>query len=404
MFQNYQERLCPLQAKGQRYQGRQQASGGVINSGDDQSTRRRIIGTGKGTFGSIGAEKSKKRMVTIDVLKGICILMVIMTHVEGRTEEFKRFIFYPFTVLPAVSMFMILTACVFTMSEDSWAAKTGEEWTILAWFRKERFLSRLWRFLIPFAIGMIVLTAGIVVLLKPAFFTRNDFYIMVRSGGRGPGAYYNRLVFEFLASFPFFKHWFEKDSFQAVAGMSLLHILFTSAARYVWNLSDMVYDRMIFRFLAHIALGIILAKYHRQIRNTMIPVVCIVTGVIFILNVSYFGYSQVMQPARFSSSSLIHSLFSFGVICIVMGWEDFANRYRKLLYPICYIGESSYHILLTQMIWFYFARSFHFEKEILKTMPCILLTDYSVCIVIGCLLYFLETRIRSFLHKRRRRS
>ena len=56
-----------------------------------------------------------KRNNFLDVLKGICILLVILTHFDWVEAERLRYLF-PFWMNPAVPIFMIISGYVFTES------------------------------------------------------------------------------------------------------------------------------------------------------------------------------------------------------------------------------------------------------------------------------------------------
>lgn len=338
----------------------------------------------------------------VDAMKGFCILMVIFTHLGNRSEEIRSFFFYqfmvPFMVLPAVSIFMILTSYVFSKAEDHWNSKRGGNWSIIDWFEKDRFYPRFLRFFIPYAVIMIIEMIMIRLILNPkcsmlsfSFITRFFF-----SGGRGPGAYYILVILEFLLVFPFLKYWYKRDPFKAVGGMILIHLGFDTASRYLWNLSEVVYDRMIFRFFVNIAMGLLLAEYAQVFKKTAIPVACVIVGAIYRINISYLGYSQVIMPTRFVSNSIINNLYAFGVVALLLPHEGLAKRYVKALTPLCLCGKASLHIFLVQKVYFYIVRSLEFEKK-LGNFGVTLLVDYVICLLLGFLYYFLDAKIRELV-------
>ena len=56
-----------------------------------------------------------KRNQFIDVIKGICILLVILTHFDWIEAERLK-CFFPYWMNPAVPIFMIISGYVFTES------------------------------------------------------------------------------------------------------------------------------------------------------------------------------------------------------------------------------------------------------------------------------------------------
>ena len=347
--------------------------------------------------GPTGADKNRKIMV--DVIKGFCILMIIITHVANKTPAFRHMIQYGFTVVPAVSAFMIMSAYVFTISEDHYAGRKQRPWAVWDWFRNDRFYPRLRRFLIPYLIMVICLCAGIVFLLKGRL-TLSNVWEILTLGGRGPGAYYVILMFEFLAAFPFIKYWADRDPVTALFGMLAVNIAFESMARYVWTLSDVIYDRLLLRFTVQIALGILLATYQKKIAATALPLIAFIIGLVYLVSINYMDYEQVLKIGRFTSGSFFTGLFCFGLIVLFLELEETAQRFRILLTPLSFLGKASYHILLVQMLYFYFARSFQLEPSF-GSLGKIILIDYAVTLIPGCLFYLISEGIGKIFRKPR---
>lgn len=61
------------------------------------------------------SEKSEDRNYFLDILKGICILFVIITHFGWEAEERLRYGF-PFWIDMAVPVFMIISGYVYALS------------------------------------------------------------------------------------------------------------------------------------------------------------------------------------------------------------------------------------------------------------------------------------------------
>lgn len=77
-----------------------------------------------------------------------------------------------------------------------------------------------------------------------------------------------------------------------------------------------------------------------------------------------------------------------------MNMESIFYRYRKFLELFCYIGKASFHILLVQMTYFYFARrvnvEFIFENIILR-----IVFDILISVMLGCLFYWINNILKN---------
>lgn len=352
---------------------------------------------GAGTLENMNNSESA-RSVMVDVIKGFSILMIIMTHVAGMTKQFRDLIFYPFTVIPAVSVFLVLSAYVFELSEEKYRKKQGRPWTIWDWFETERFVPRLRRFLYPYLLTTACLCVILTRVLGVNFFRFKYLFRILAMGGRGPGAYYIILMFEFLLAFPLIKYWADKDPLSTVLGLIVLNIAYEAMARYVWNLSDTVYDRVILRMIVQLGLGIFLARYQKQLDRSVFPQICFLLGAVYLAGIYYAHYQQMLKINRFISGSFFTGLFAFGVISIFLRLEPWSQKHRRLLAPLCYLGKASYHILLAQMVCFYLMRYFELESG-WGSLPRVILIDYAVCLTTGCLFYEVYRRIEEAVGK-----
>lgn len=344
----------------------------------------------------IATREHASRLLTIDVIKAFCIIAVIITHVGDIPAAVKAATLRPFTIVPAVPMFILCSIFVFCLAEDK---KQG---TILSWFSTKQFFKRAGRFLVPFFISILIIILGLHVFRDLQRISAKSLFKMIMLGGRGPGAYYSLIVFQLLIIFPFLRHAYNKNQMGTVVSLVLLHIAYETWCKSV-GLSATLYDRLIFRFFTQIALGFLLYSYHEKLRKTALPAICIIIGAIYLINIAYLGYDQVLlygQPSR----SIIAVLYSFGVLCYVLRLETVFQRLYKtkaghyFLSVLLYIGKASYHIMLTQMVYFYFMRLMDWEA-LLGGWINALVVDLAVTLPAGCLFFAVETLARKWIAK-----
>ena len=148
----------------------------------------------------IATREHASRLLTIDVIKAFCIIAVIITHVGDIPAAVKAATLRPFTIVPAVPMFILCSIFVFCLAEDK---KQG---TILSWFSTKQFFKRAGSFLVPFFISILIIILGLHVFRDLQRISAKSLFKMIMLGGRGPGAYYSLIVFQLLIIFPCFSN------------------------------------------------------------------------------------------------------------------------------------------------------------------------------------------------------
>ncbi len=121
------------------------------------------------------------RYSNLDVIKGICILMVVFTHYNWEDKQRLVFLF-PFWIDMAVPIFMVVTGYVSAVSY-----KRKGSYSIKRAYKPGLLLSKCLRYIIPFIPAFIV---GILLHI----FGKHESFTMIGvikdfiTGGYGPGA------------------------------------------------------------------------------------------------------------------------------------------------------------------------------------------------------------------------
>ena len=331
------------------------------------------------------------RLLCLDAVKAFAILAVILTHVGDIPDSVKRICLWPYTVIPAVPVFMICSIFAYCLAED----KT--QGTILSWFSTKTFCRRAGSVLIPFMVAILATVVGICIIADASWLPLSSVFQMVMQGGKGPGAYYTLLVIQLLVVFPFLRHAYNKNHMATVVCLVVLHIGYEFLCK-TYKMDADLYQVLIFRFFTHFALGFLLYSYHEQLKGTVLPAVCILIGAIYLYYTYWGDYRQVFVY-KYVSVSLIPALYSFGILCYVLHLEPLLQRVNRkligqaLLRPILHTGKASYHIMLTQMVYFYFVRRTGWEAQ-LGSWPIALVADVAICLAAGRIFYSADTFIR----------
>ena len=339
----------------------------------------------------ISSTQQTQHILSLDAIKAFAILAVILTHVGDIPDGVKRICLWPYTVIPAVPIFMICSIFAYCLAEDK---KQG---TILSWFSTKTFCKRIGYILIPFLVAIFATVAGICIIADASWLPPSSVFQMVMQGGKGPGAYYTLLVMQLLMVFPFLRHAYNKNQMATVVTLVLVHVAYEFLCK-TYKLDTDLYQVLIFRFFTHFALGFLLYSYYEQLKGTALPAVCILIGAIY-LHYTYWGDYRQVFVYKYVSVSLIPALYSFGILCYLFRLEPLLQRIQKsligqaLLRPVLQTGKASYHIMLAQMVYFYFARRTGWEAQ-LGSWPIALLVDVAICLIVGRIFYAIEAFIR----------
>lgn len=343
-------------------------------------------------------EKEEKHLKAVDVIKGLAIIMIILTHVSTIPLDLKLRIAYPYTILPAVPIFLICSGFLYLRSEQGKRCKNNQKIgggtidnIIYSWYDKTNFMRRINRLLYAYLVQWIILM-GALFLIKGKVLAAPDALIMFLQGGRGPGAYYVLIMFQFLVIFPFLAYAFEKSPFGTSLGCFFFMLLWELVVSEC-KISGDVYHIVIFRVIPHIVMGMLLFRYYKKAGNTAIPVVCMLIGAIYLAAIYYFGYRQQLL-ARDATQGPIAALFSLGVVWYTLRLEPFWEKHKKMLSPLCFLGKASWHIFLVQMVYYYFARMIKFEQSF-HSLGLAIVVDLLITITVGCLFYLLEKVVRN---------
>ena len=335
-------------------------------------------------------DENRSRLVLVDAIKGLCIIMIILTHVSTIPQSMKKVILYPFTILPAVPCFLMLSSYIYTYIEGKTDA---DEW-LWKWFDARRFGKRIHRLLVPYVISLLVLFAGLHLFKGVQYISPKTIWLTFLQGGRGPGGYYVVVAFGFLALFPFLRLILDHHPLEGAVCMLLIHIAFEAMCIHVWTISDKLYPRLVFHYLTQFTLGCLLFKYREKLSKSALPAVCMFVGAAYMIGLYYLDYQQILILSS-ATQSILPSIGVFGTLCYVLSAEKWAKAHERLLLPLCFFGRASWHILLTQEVYYYFARLFKAEAR-MGNLAVIILTDLLICLSVGALFYVLDERFRRF--------
>ena len=136
----------------------------------------------------------EERNHTIDVLKGVCIIFVIITHFNFSNSQRLELLF-PFWIDMAVPIFMFVSGYLWTLSYNKHKLNN-----LKSCYNVKHIAKKVSRFIIPFIIAFLIEETAFSIYNKS--FNIKDFILDFICGGLGPGSYYTPLMIQLILLFP----------------------------------------------------------------------------------------------------------------------------------------------------------------------------------------------------------
>lgn len=147
--------------------------------------------------GTVTLEKNFERIDVLDILKGIAVIMVVITHCAWTDQQRKQYVF-PFWIDMAVPIFMVITGYLYSKS----------------FYARKKIWDRQWmkkvcvKYTVPFFIIFVgecicyIFFKYIGISAAQSFSLKNALLTFIRYGGYGPGSYYYICLLQIIMFFP----------------------------------------------------------------------------------------------------------------------------------------------------------------------------------------------------------
>lgn len=277
----------------------------------------------------------KERLVFFDILKGIMILFIIITHFhwEYPRDYLKYgFVFY---IDMAVPIFMIITGYFAALSLKRKDIKTLSE----AWACNIT-IPKMIRFVSPLCMALIIET-----MILGYYVSYFSVVLLFFRGGQGPGAYYTPVLMQLIFLTPIIYFIVKKFEFFGVI-LCFLITAFYECVQYSWKMSDDVYALVAFRYISLISFGCYIALEKRKLNNIFLLILFVI-GIIWQICLNYLPLHPAFMNYPWCRINYLSSVFILPIIYFLI--NKFKNM-EKSITCIQKIGEASYNIYLVQMI------------------------------------------------------
>lgn len=327
----------------------------------------------------------------VDVLKGLLILFVLITHTWITPETRLKFLF-PFWIDMAVPAFMLLSGYVSALS----LKRVGDHAVSYSYLPKT-LCRKLLRFVVPFTIAFVA-DRILICIFGPKQILESPYgffqcLLDYLSGGRGQGSYYFPVMVQFVFLFPVIYFVIKKYEFKGLLGCFGANLFF-EILKLAYGMGEPEYRLLVFKYLSIIAVGTYVAigdfqKYGKK-KWLVLSIGSFAVGAFFIYLFSYTGYVPKIL-IYWKETSFVASLF----IAPILGWA--IGHIRFGFPPLELIGKASFHIFLVQMVYY------NYIWEMYLLIPNVLihlLVSMANCVLVGVIFYYLETKLSMFVAKK----
>ena len=317
------------------------------------------------------------RQTVIDVLKGISVIFVIITHYSW-SEKQRMIGLFPFCVDMAVPIFMIVSGYVFTNSYLKKGIVCFENA-----YPMPLIIKRLLRYVIPFMMAYTIEIAWFFAFGDGL--SGHDIVVNFFRGGIGPGSYY----FPVLLQITFFLPVILFSMYKRPAKGLLFWFAFNGfyeMIEMVIGLDSNVYRLSLFRYSFLIACGcfIYLQKGKEKIKRCILFSAFSI-GFVFIFVTCYMGYETKIINNIWKGTSYMSALYIAPIVMLII------YKFGKFSFkPLELVGKASFNIFLTQMV--YYASVSESVKKRSSSIFVHVTLNVVICVVFGVLFYFVESK------------
>lgn len=328
------------------------------------------------------AAMTDQRNYFVDLLKGICICFVIITHFSWTGRE-RLVLGFPFWIDMAVPIFMVISGYVNALSfEKKNAFSFGKAYSV------REILPKIMRYTIPFAAAWLL--ERIVLLFGSGWHSLSEIVMSFVRGGYGPGSYYYPVMMQLVFLFPIIYFVVKKHRGKGIALCGAANFIY-EFLRIAYYVNDDCNRLLIFRYIFLISCGCGIALEIGKDHRIMYAAAAL-AGAGYLFLVSYTAYSPVIFTF-WTTTSMICAFYIAPVCGLLL--KRFGSISAKGIQKIVMIpGKASYHIFLVQMVWYW---ALELVGSQIESRAMALLTDIAVCIAGGIIFYYVESPVNKRL-------
>lgn len=322
-----------------------------------------------------------RRNHSIDVLKGLAIIFIILTHFDNYGDDSARLRFlFPFWISMAVPIFMVISGYVNSQAYVNHRVESAKDG-----YELFGLLKKLIKYTIPFC--MIFIFEQIIKTIETGTEPSARYLIIsFVKGGIGKGSYYYPILIQFVFIFPIIYLLVKKYRAWGVGICGVCNLLYEILQSLI-AMDEQTYRLLIFRYLLVISFGCY-AAIEKEIKNKLIWLIILFIGISYITSVRYFGITPLFTT-KWSGTCLWACMYIAPLIIYIIKNESLRCKALEM------IGRSSYNIFLIQMLYYYAFSKYIYS--IMENNVLQLLCSLFICIGVGLVFYKLETPLTKYI-------
>ena len=319
---------------------------------------------------------AKERYALIDWLKAFCVVLVIITHSDFLNDAMldKSGLFYLLCVNKAVPCFMFLSGYVFSMGAKAMAL--NEQYSL------KRIFPGLMRLTVPTLIYYAIYVAVLHLSGNPM--SLSEILFKFFAGDFGKGSYYFSIMVQFTLVAPLMHVIIKKYAHWGLVIIGAMNFAFEGSWT-LFSLHEGLYRILVFRYLLIIAFGMFLSQRKgKMLRPVYIGAMALV-GLTYILLPYFTSYEyKIFTIDPWNRSGMMSAFYVAAVLYVLFHFFSKARAKGFVGKAIAKVGQASYHIMYTQMLYFIVRPAI--DTRILKITTLPLWSQYAMDIVVSVLL------------------
>lgn len=319
----------------------------------------------------------KTRNSMVDILKGIGMLIIILTHYNVSAEE-RLTCLFPFWVDPAVPIFIIISGYVYSMSYQK-----KNMVSILDCYNYRFVVDKIIRYTIPFLLAYLVEVVFWITIKKDV--SIYGIIVTAIDGGSGPGSYYYPIMIQFIFTFPLVYFIVKKLDFAGVILCFLINGGYEVIQR-SYGVSEGNYRLLLFRYIFLMSFGCYLYIGKTKPKK-WVAIISMIIGAGWLVAYQYLKY-QPRVIIYWSGTCLLAALWITPIAWLLLR----STRLSKIkCKPLELCGKASYNIFLTQMVFYIsgiHAIYAYVESRAIQLVLCLVIN-----VTVGIVFYLIENKI-----------
>lgn len=322
-----------------------------------------------------------ERNRTLDSIKGIGILLVLITHFSWSVQERGNLIFL-LVINMAVPIFMIISGYTYSLSFEKKNVIGIEDA-----YKCRIIIPKILRYTIPFLFVVIWEMIDNHVYLSaapPSVITVIRWFLR---GMVGHGSYYYPILLQMVFLFPIIYFIVARKKQKGLWICFFINIAY-EILKWAYGISEDTYRLIALRYIFLIAIGAYAFVYKNELNLNKFIVFSFI-GLSFIILYHYFNYIPEIL-SYWTSTCVIASMW---IIPFVL----FALKHRIHLPVVEILGRASYHIFLVQMVYY---EGYHeLLNDFTPNRIIYLLLAICICSTIGVLFYYIDRILFAGLYR-----